>query len=102
MAKSLCRACTKTFKSVVGFDMHRTGSYGEAIYSPTDKKQKNAIGYTKPSRRCLTTEEMLALGMCLNDKGLWITSPYDPNIKHKEDEDDEIEEDELEEEAIQR
>ena len=96
MAKSLCRACNKTFKSVVGFDMHRTGSYGEAIYSPTDKKQKNAIGYTKPSRRCLTTEEMLAIGMCLNDKELWITEAYDPNIKHKDDEEDtEQEEDEL-------
>jgi hypothetical protein len=74
--------------------MHRTGSYGEAIYSPTDKNRKNAIGYTKPTRRCMTTEEMLALGMCQNEKGLWITSPYDPTIKHK---DDETEEDDLEE-----
>src|SRR5260221_13727780 len=92
MAKSLCRTCNKTFKSVAGFDMHRTGGYGKAIYNSKGK----AIGHEKHTRRCMTTEEMLALGMCLNEQGLWITEAYDSNIKHKEDEEDtEQEEDEL-------
>lgn len=95
MAKCLCRNCNKNFKSVAGFDKHRTGRFAEPIYKPGDTVRKNPIGHLPSDRRCLTTEEMLAIGMCLNDKGLWLTAPYDPTIKHKDDEDEE--EDDLEE-----
>ena len=91
MAKCLCRNCNKNFKSVKSFDMHRTGSYGEGIYKPSDTQRKNPIGQMPSTRRCMTTEEMLAIGMCQNEQNLWITAPYDPTIKHK-DEDDEQEE----------
>jgi hypothetical protein len=53
---------------VKAFDFHRTGSYGEAIY---DGNSHRVIGYTPHQRRCLTVEEMVALGMTPNAKGWW-------------------------------
>jgi hypothetical protein len=67
--KSLCRACNQTFVSVVAFDFHRVGSYGEAIYEGYSHR---VIGYTAHQRRCLTVEEMAALGMTQNVKGWWL------------------------------
>ncbi len=51
--KSYCRACNQTFNSVRSFDFHRTGTYEPM------------------RRRCLSVEEMVALGMTQNAKGWW-------------------------------
>lgn len=89
MAKSLCTACNEIFKSVAGFDKHRIGSFGEAIYKPGDTVRKNPIGRTKHSRHCMTIEEMLAAGMSRNAQGWWITSAYDSSAHTEEDEPEE-------------
>jgi len=47
-----CGACGKYFNSTGGFDKHRTGD--------------------QDHRRCLTTEEMEAIGMLVNEGGYWI------------------------------
>lgn len=90
MAKSTCAACGEVFKSVTGFDKHRIGGWGDAVYASKDKHQKNAIGYMPHTRRCMTVEEMLAAGMSKNDKGLWIASAYEQSAHA--DADDEREE----------
>lgn len=51
-----CGACGKYFRSVSGFDLHRTGP-GEA-------------------RRCLSEEEMREAGMSRNEGGWWITQAW--------------------------
>lgn len=66
--KSLCRACDQTFVSVAAFDFHRVGSYGEVIY---EGHSHRVIGNTPHQRRCLSVEEMVALGMMQNAKGWW-------------------------------
>lgn len=49
-----CEACGKGFRSLSSFDMHRTGGYGK-----------------KCTRHCLSTEEMVAKGMCQQPNGAW-------------------------------
>lgn len=49
-----CGGCRRYFTSVYAFDKHRAG--------PAD------------ARRCLTKEEMLAAGMAVNERGLWVSS----------------------------
>ena len=88
MPISKCGACGNVFRSVYAFDLHRVGSFGDAIYRDGDGKKKSPVGYTKPSRRCLSEEEMLEKGMSQNDQGQWISSVYDPNIRHAEDADE--------------
>lgn len=51
-----CGACRLYFSSVASFDMHRIES------------------------RCLTTGEMLAKGMSVNDKGYWVTQAWSEQI----------------------
>ncbi len=68
IVKSFCRACDQTFVSVAAFDFHRVGRYGEAIY---DGNSHRVIGYTPHQRRCLSVEEMVALGMMRNAKDWW-------------------------------
>lgn len=70
MAISTCSGCGLVFNTTAAFDMHRVGSYGEAIYKGNGKN-RDVAGYTKPQRRCLTEPEMLALGMKQNEKKLW-------------------------------
>jgi hypothetical protein len=53
-----CAACEERFRSVSGFDAHRTG--------PPD------------ARRSLTPAQMRQRGMSLNAKGLWITKVREP------------------------
>lgn len=65
---SLCRACNTTFTSVKAFDLHRVASYGKAVYAG---KSHRVVGYTPHQRRCLTIEEMQALGMTQHEKGWW-------------------------------
>jgi hypothetical protein len=54
--KCLCRACGQYFKSSGTFTKHRVGNW-------------EAQG---ANRRCLTVEEMSALGWLLNETGHWI------------------------------
>ena len=68
MAKSICTACGKIFKSLGGFDKHRAGSFAE------------------DTRRCLTDEEMVAQGMLLNDQRQWIGSAYEGRAHAEETE----------------
>ncbi len=74
MAKSTCGKCSQIFTSVVSFDKHRTGSYGDAIY--TNSKHNKVIGHTLSTRRCMTVEEMTAKGMVFAH-GRWGTGQFD-------------------------
>lgn len=47
-----CNSCGKDFNSMSAFDLHRVGQHGI-------------------NRRCLTTEEMQAIGMVKNKYGRW-------------------------------
>jgi hypothetical protein len=49
-----CTSCGEYFNSTKAFDKHRRGSY--------------------PERRCLTPEEMLAIGMSKNAGDWWVTA----------------------------
>ncbi|OLD63402.1 MAG: hypothetical protein AUF65_02380 [Chloroflexi bacterium 13_1_20CM_50_12] len=82
MARSQCTACSETFSSESGFNMHRTGSYGDPIYDP---KGKVVIGYAKSERRCLTEDEMLQKKMIKNDKGIWTTGEFDASVFSKKE-----------------
>jgi hypothetical protein len=63
-----CAGCGKLFKSNAAFDKHRTGLYSDSV---------NADGIVTPAnRRCMTTEEMLEIGMAENARGYWVTSLY--------------------------
>ena len=77
MGKNICSGCNQIFASPGTHAKHRVGSYGEAIYeqSGTGKSQKVA-GYTPHSRRCLSVEEMLALGWTQNEHGWWMTNTF--------------------------
>jgi hypothetical protein len=48
-----CPTCSAYFRSIQAFDMHRTGEYGQ--------------------RQCMTPNEMVAMGMGINNHGMWIT-----------------------------
>lgn len=50
-----CAGCGQYFNRVSTFDKHRKGDYS--------------------ARRCLSSDEMAALGWRLNDAGFWITAP---------------------------
>jgi hypothetical protein len=52
-----CAACHQSFRSLGGFDKHRTGRY-----------QPN-------ERRCLTPDEMTARGWVQGDSGMWRMPP---------------------------
>lgn len=56
-----CTKCHKFFKSGAGFTKHRTGEFGV-------------------DRRCMTTEEMLAIGMGLNARDFWVTALFEGGI----------------------
>jgi hypothetical protein len=73
IAKVYCKACQRYFVSPSLFDAHRIGNYGEPIYkaSSTDKSQK-VVGHQKPTRRCMSLEEMHAAGMATEKKNVRI------------------------------
>jgi hypothetical protein len=56
--KCQCTACGRFFNSTHAFEKQRTGPFSHNVLS----------------RECRTDEQMLAKGMCLNSKGLWIGS----------------------------
>ena len=88
MGKNICSGCDLTFGSVGSHSKHRVGSYGDAIYD----KHKHVIGYEKPTRRCLTVDEMLASGWTTNPRGWWMKPE-----KLTRTDDNDIEEEETEE-----
>lgn len=49
-----CAACGEFFNSVSVFEAHRVGAHG-------------------PTRRCLSVDEMRALGWLMNPAGFWIS-----------------------------
>jgi hypothetical protein len=73
MAISTCSGCNLVFSTTAGFDMHRTGDYGAPIYAESGKG-KRVIGHQKPTRRCMTPDEMKDRGMIfLPETGRWTT-----------------------------
>src|SRR5690348_5405941 len=85
--KSECSGCNLTFTSVSAFDMHRVGGWGDPIYATNAKgKRGDTIGYTKPTRRCLTEQEMLEKGMRKTEKGWWSTGTFDTNYRAQDEE----------------
>ena len=54
-SRARCAACNLSFSSTSSFDRHRVGRYSH------DPK----------TRRCLSTDEMLAAGFELSPKGFW-------------------------------
>lgn len=54
--QSRCPVCRQVFNSVSGFDLHRVGVHGV-------------------SRRCLSPDAMLSIGMSIGKAGLWIERP---------------------------
>lgn len=83
-----CSKCGLLFGSLGAFDMHRTGSCGDPIYAPKDVKRKNPVGYTKPTRRCLTLDEITALGMKPTTRPdgevWWIIGTFDGTVFQQE------------------
>lgn len=53
-SRNQCPSCKQYFNSNTAFDKHRTGKHGV-------------------NRRCMTVQEMTALGMLVNHAGFWIT-----------------------------
>lgn len=69
---NLCTGCAQKFFSVAAFETHRVGSYGEPIYRQSATgKNANITGYTPSERHCLASDEMRALEMTQDDKGIW-------------------------------
>ena len=85
MARSQCASCSEVFFSISGFNMHRVGGYGDAVYDG-----KKVIGHTKSDRRCLASVEMQSLGMVKTDKDIWTTGEFDGSIFRKKEEYGEI------------
>ena len=62
--RNQCPSCEKFFNSNASFDKHRTGTF------------------EPPTRRCMTTEEMISKKMDINKAEFWITEKR-PEIDHK-------------------
>jgi hypothetical protein len=75
MAKTICAGCGLIFTGLGPFDRHRVGEHRQAIYAVNaqGKLTNKIIGQTACTRRCLTVEEIQALGMVQNDSGWWGT-----------------------------
>jgi hypothetical protein len=97
MGKNICGGCNEIFGGLSSFDKHRVGSYGEPVYK--NEKGRDLVRYAKHTRRCLTPEEMLALGMRRNEKGWWIEKEMPSGLWSKRQDDDEQDADEIEEES---
>lgn len=52
--RNQCRGCSEYFNSNFAFDKHRTGSHHHG------------------TRRCMTEEEMLSIGMSKRKDGFWV------------------------------
>ncbi len=51
--RNQCQGCKQYFNSTHSFDKHRVGEFGK-------------------DRRCRTTDEMLEIGMAMNQKEFWV------------------------------
>lgn len=73
MAMSTCGGCNKTFTSLALFEKHRIGDFEEPIYGErASGKSLKIIGYTPHTRRCMTTEELLANGYLVEHKTITV------------------------------
>jgi hypothetical protein len=62
---STCRGCGKVFTSLAAFDAHRVGDWGKPIYEEKNgKPSARLIGYTRHTRRCMTSVELQSAGFC--------------------------------------
>jgi hypothetical protein len=74
MGMNQCGGCKLIFGSLGAFDKHRVGEYKGLIYEigesgrPTGK----VLGKRPSTRRCLTVEEIQAMGMTQNKQGWWV------------------------------
>jgi hypothetical protein len=53
-SRNQCQGCKGYFNSITAFEKHRTGEHGK-------------------NRRCRTEQEMLSLGMDVNEDGFWVS-----------------------------
>lgn len=67
---NLCRACSQDFAGVEAFDRHRVGEHA-FLYSEGLKLDPPR----EDGRRCLSSEEMLAMGMEVDPRGRWRIIP---------------------------
>lgn len=73
MPMSTCRGCQKIFSSQTHFVAHRVGNFEEPIYEMRESgRSLKVVGYTPHTRRCLTTEELLAKGYISERKSIRI------------------------------
>lgn len=71
MPMSTCRGCDKIFSSNTLFDDHRIGNFEEPIYQARETGHTlKVVGYTPHTRRCMTTEELLAKGCIFERKSI--------------------------------
>lgn len=63
--RNQCPTCGEFFNSNAAFDKHRTGDYGKPLPGGL---------YTQNSRRCLSVEGMVAIGMAKASSGFWVTA----------------------------
>lgn len=62
--RNQCPTCGELFNSNAAFDKHRTGDYGKALPGGV---------YSQNSRRCMSVEGMIAIGMAKASSGFWVT-----------------------------
>lgn len=68
--RNQCPSCGELFTSVHSFDKHRHGRYG----IPNLKKDGD---YLPASRKCYTTDEMLAKGMVKVSGEAWASAAFE-------------------------
>lgn len=68
-----CPSCGEIFNSLGAFDKHRSGDFGKPIKG----------GYADSTRRCFSTIEMIKVGMVLNNRKRWISSPMEHNFENQ-------------------
>jgi hypothetical protein len=77
MKKCFCSSCGRNFGNDAMFFEHRVGDYGGGIYAPGDIVRKNPIAQGPSTRRCMTDDEMYAIGWTL------LTVPVDVIIEER-------------------
>lgn len=72
--RNQCPECSEFFASTYAFSKHRTGEYTRDANGRTTK------------RRCLTRDEMTALGMRENPQGFWVGNPMSDEERDRRNE----------------
>lgn len=65
-SRNQCPTCGELFNSFSGFDQHRTGRIGT------------------PSRRCMTSDEIVATGLALSADGFWRSPMPDAALRARQ------------------